>query len=121
MPAEPAGETLAPDLGIAQIIELARQALRLGFGRADHRAQTGQDQHLIRIPPFGRRKRLKSCVELLRRRLCRMSGKHGIGMPCGKTAAGVGGSSLHEHWPPLWAARHVERPSYLVKIAAVFD
>ena len=37
--AEPAGQALAPDLRIGQLVGLAGQALRLGLGGGDHRAQ----------------------------------------------------------------------------------
>ncbi len=51
MPAEAARQALAPDLGIGQLVELARKALGLGLGRADHRGEAGQDQHLVRARP----------------------------------------------------------------------
>ena len=47
VPAEAARQPLAPDLRVGQLVHLAHQALRLGFGGGDHRAETGQDQHLV--------------------------------------------------------------------------
>ena len=46
--AEPAGQPLAADFRIAQVVQFAGDALRLGLGAADHRAQARQDQHLVR-------------------------------------------------------------------------
>ncbi len=48
VPAEAARQPLAPDLRIGKLVDLARQALRLGLGRGDHRAEARQDQHLLR-------------------------------------------------------------------------
>ena len=50
-----------------------------------------------------------------------MSSEHGIGMPRGEAATGVGRARLHQHRPSLWAARQVERPGHMVEIAAVVD
>ena len=89
---------------------------------ADHRAQARQDQHLLRRPPFGRRQPLQIGIEFLRGRLRHMGGEHGLGMPRGEAAAGVGRARLHQHRPALRAARHVERARRPGKeIAAMID
>ena len=48
-----AGQTLAPDFRIRELVDLARKPLRLGFGRGDHRAQAWQDQHMIGLAALG--------------------------------------------------------------------
>ena len=47
MAAETTGEALAPDLGIGELVDLAHHALRFRFGRRDHRAEAGKDQHVL--------------------------------------------------------------------------
>ncbi len=46
--AETAGQALASDFGIAEVVQLAGGAQRLGLGGADHRAETWQDQDVVR-------------------------------------------------------------------------
>ena len=58
--AEAVRQPLAADLGVGEVVDLARQALRLGFGAGDHRAEPGQDQHLLRVAALFRRQRFKS-------------------------------------------------------------
>ena len=53
MPAEAAGEAFASDLRVGELVDLAREPLRLGLGRGDHRAQARQDQHLRGLAPLG--------------------------------------------------------------------
>ena len=117
MPAEPAGQPLAPDLGVGKLVRLARQTLRLGLGGRDHRAQARQDQHLLRRSALRCHQRLQIGVERLRGRLLHVRGEHRLGMPRGEAAAGVGRSGLHKYRPALRAARQVQRPGHLV----VFD
>jgi hypothetical protein len=74
---------------------------------------------VLRQPSLGRRQPLQIGVEFLRRRLRHVSGEHGIGMPRGEAATGVGRARLHQHRPSLWAARQVERPGHMVEITAV--
>jgi len=47
MAAETAGEALASDFGIGELVDLAHHALRLRFARRDHRAEAGKDQHVL--------------------------------------------------------------------------
>ena len=119
--AETARQAPATDLGIGEVVDLAREALRLGLGRADHRAETRQDQHMLGAAPLGRRQPFQIGVEFLRGCLRHMGGEHRLGVARGKAAAGVGGTRLYQHRSALRAARHVERPGDLVEVASVVD
>ena len=121
MPAEAAGQPLAPDLGIGQLVDLAREALRLGLGRGEHRAEARQDQHMLGVAPLDLRQPFQIGVEFLRHCLRHMGGEHRFGMPRREAAAGIGGPRLHQHRPALRTARHIERPGDLIEIAAVVD
>ena len=119
--AKAAGQPVPPDFGVGQVVDFAQEALCLGLCRGEHRAEPGQDQHMRRVAPLRRRQPLQIGIELLRRLFRHMGGEHRLGVARGKAAAGVGRAGLHQHRPALRAARHVERPSHLVEVAAVVD
>jgi hypothetical protein len=119
--AEPQRHPFAPGLRIGQLVELVREAARFGLRGSDHRAEPGQDQHLIGIPPRRRDQCLQVGIEGARRRLLQMRGEHRLGMPRRELAAGIRRARLHEHRAPLRRARQVQRTLHLIVRPCVID
>ena len=94
---------------------------RLGFGRADDRAQSGQHDHVRRIAADFRHQRFQVAIERFCRRFLQVRGEHGLGVAGGELFAGIRGAGLNKHRPALRGSWQVQRTLHLIVGAGVTD